>query len=286
MAKIGLIQVDNKMSGEIKDRHDALIELGTKCLEDGADLVFFPEAFQYVMNRQIIQDKQRLLEVSAAWQDRCAALAKSYHAYVVPWEYYLGEDGGIRNSSYILDRDGNLVGRYCKSNLTSSEMDWGLVHGTELPVFDLDIGKVGIMICFDNYFPEVAAALGNKGAELILYPLFGDTLKPQWDMKLRTRAADHSLYVAPCQLTSKWDTVYTGMVDPEGNVIARLDTVNSYCVVEIEMGKAVWSNTSANPPYGENLREYLHKCRNYKVFGSLADEGRKSLDWDEIFYKE
>ena len=38
---------------------------------------------------------------------------------------------------------------------------------------DLDFGKVGIMICFDNYFPEVARILGIKGAELVLYPLYG-----------------------------------------------------------------------------------------------------------------
>ena len=51
MAKIGLIQVDNQMPFEIEARQNALIELGTKCLEDGADLVFFPEAFQYVMQK-------------------------------------------------------------------------------------------------------------------------------------------------------------------------------------------------------------------------------------------
>ena len=45
MAKIGLIQVDNKMSGDIKDRQDSLIELAKKCLDQGTDLVFFPEMF-------------------------------------------------------------------------------------------------------------------------------------------------------------------------------------------------------------------------------------------------
>lgn len=286
MAKIGLIQVDNQMSGVIRDRQDALVALGTKCLEEGADLIFFPEAFQYVHDREIVQDQKRLIEVSTAWQERCAALAKHYHAYVVPWDYYVGEDGKVYNSSYILDRDGNFVGRYCKCNLTSNEMNRGLAHGYEIPTFDLDIGRVGMMICFDNYYPEVATALGNRGAELILYPLYGDTLKPQWAMKLRTRAIDHSLYVASCQLKTEWDTAYTGMVDPEGAVIAKLDAVNTYRVVEIDMGRAVWANTSANKPFGENLRAYLHKCRNYQAYTALAEEGTIPLEWDEIFYRE
>ena len=231
----------------------------------------------------MIFDTQRLIGIADEWQERCAELARKYHAYVVPWDYYVGEDGRVRNSSYILDRDGNFIGRYCKCNLTASEQKKGLVHGTEYAVFDLDIGRVGIIICFDNYFPEAAASLGNSGAQLILYPLYGDTLKPQWEMKLRTRAIDHSLYMASCQLDPFWDIAYTGIVDPEGNVIEKLDSANSYRVVEIEMGKTVRTNTSATPFCSEDLREYLHKCRNYRSYGSLASEGTMPKEWNEIF---
>ena len=112
------------------------------------------------MPRQVTREPERLKRIAEAWQERCAALARKYHAYVVPWDYYVGEDGRVRNSSYILDREGAFVGRYCKCNLTASEQKKGIVHGTDYPVFDLDIGRVGIIICFDNYFPEAAAALG------------------------------------------------------------------------------------------------------------------------------
>lgn len=283
MAKIGLIQVDNRMTYDIFKRQNALIELGTKCLEEGADLVFFPEAFQYVRNREVLFHTDHLKEIASAWHERCAELARKYRAYVVPWDYYVGEDGKVRNSSYILDRNGEMVGRYCKCNLTASEQKKGLVPGTDYPVFDLDFGRIGILICFDNYFPEAAASLGNQGAELILYPLYGDTLKPQWEMKLRTRAIDHSLYLASCQLDPFWDIAYTGIVDPEGNLIAKLNNVNCYRVLKIEMGKTVRTNTSVTPTCSENLREYLHKCRNYRSFSSLASEGTKPKEWDDIF---
>ena len=57
MARIGLIQVDNRMDKDITARQDVLISLAEKCLADGADLVFFPEAFQYVYHREVIRDK-------------------------------------------------------------------------------------------------------------------------------------------------------------------------------------------------------------------------------------
>ena len=284
MAKIGLIQLDNTMEGKVAPRQDAIIELAEKCLLEGADLVFFPEAFQYQCTNR--DDKFAIVEkYAAAWQERCAALARKYHAYVVPWDYYVGDDGKAYNSSYILDRNGELVGRYCKCNLTYAEITTNVSHGMDIPVFDLDIGRVGMMICFDNYFPEVAATLGNKGAQLVLYPLFGDTLKPQWELKLRARAADHSFYVAPCQIDSWRKVSFTGMVDPEGNVIAKLEEDNSYLVVDIDIGKEVYTHTGGdlNKP-GENLREYLHKCRNFAACKSLADPGTQALDWSEIYH--
>ena len=283
MARIGLIQVDNRMDKDITARQDVLISLAEKCLTDGADLVFFPEAFQYVYHREVIRDKDAFRKLSAEWQQRCAALAKKYNAYVVPWDYEIDEDGRIYNSSYILDRQGNFIGRYRKCNLTHGELEKGLTRGTDYPVFDLDIGRVGILICFDNYFPESCAALGNRGAQLVLYPLFGDTLSPQWEMKLRTRAIDHSLYMASCQLQPYWDKAYTGMIDKEGNVIARLDAINTYTVCEVELSVPVLTNTAVIENRQEDLREYLHKCRNPKAFTSLATEGTAPKEWDEIY---
>ena len=283
MAKIGLIQVDNKIEYSIEKRQNMLEALAIKCLEEGADLVFFPEAFQYDRNRQVLDDPEGLFLIGEEWKARCAFLAKKYHAYIVPWDYEVSE-GKIYNSSYLLDREGIEIGRYRKCNLTYGEVNKGLSHGAEYPVFDLDFGKVGIMICFDNYFPESAASLGNNGAQLVLYPLYGDTLKPQWELKLRARAADHSFFLASCQLQSYFDRAYTGMVDPEGNVIKKLEEVNSYAVVDIDVGRAVRSDTYANHPAGEDLREYLHKCRNFRAFSSLATEGTKPKEWDEIFY--
>lgn len=283
MAKIGLIQMDNSMNPDVEARQDAMVSLAERCLDEGADLVLFPECFQYAKCDR--RHKPPLVEAYAErLRGLCSELARRYHAYVVPWDYYVAEDGKTYNSSYIIDRNGDTVGRYRKCNLTYAELSTETTCGCELPVFDLDFGKVGIMICFDNYFPEVAATLGNKGAELILYPLYGDTLNPQWEIKLRARAMDHSLYIAPCQIDSQQKVSFTGMVDPEGNIIAKLEKDNTYCVVDIEMGKKVFTNTAASKTSkGENLREYLHKCRNYPAFSELSEEGTSTADWKKIF---
>lgn len=282
MAKIGLIQVECGISPDVEVRQQALLALARKCLDEGADLVFFPECYQYAAARD--KTPARLSELYAAeWKRTCSELAREYHAYVVPWEYYTDCDGKVYNTSYILDRDGREVGRYRKCNLTYAELQSGLSCGKDIPVFDLDIGKVGIMICFDNYFPEVAATLGNKGAQLILYPLYGDTLKPQWELKLKVRAIDHSLYVASSQI-GRPGIAFTGLVDPEGDLVKKLES-GEHCVLDVDMGRVVHTNTAADRnSKGEDLREYLHKCRNPEAFGELASVGTAPLDWSDIYF--
>ncbi len=284
MAKIGLIQVEFIEEGQTtEERFKMLYNLAECTLKEGADLVFMPEAFQYLSCREIIYTPEKLDEVSGKWKQRLSELAKKYKAYVVPWDYY-HKDGKVYNSSYILDREGNEIGRYCKCNLTHNELEIkGLERGKEYPVFDLDIGRVAIMICFDNYFPEVAAAYGCQDVDLLLYPLYGDTLKPQWEHKMRARAIDHSMYVASCQLDKKFDIAYTGIVDKYGEVVAKIEKSNSYKVVEVDLKHRVHTHTGGRAEYQEDIHNYLHRCRNYESYKAVVREGTPSKDWEEIF---
>lgn len=202
----------------------------------------------------------------------------------MPWDYEYN-DGKIYNSSYILDRNGVELGRYRKTQLTIGEHD--LTPGDDIPVFDLDFGKVGIMICFDNYFPEVARVLGLKGAELVLYPLYGDTLIPQWEIKMKAKAIDNSMYIASSQIDMyngiNKGISYSGVVDPEGRTICRLTEKRSWQVIEITMGKQVLTHTIN---IEEDLKQYLKHQRNPKVFGEIVEETRDVWDWDDIYDRE
>ena len=281
MAKIGLIQMDNKMDRDVFARQQALLEMAESCLKEGADLVFFPEAFQYVFDRSIVRDSVRLLKISAQWKQRCSDLARKYHAYIVPWDYEYA-DGKVYNSSYIIDREGKEIGRYRKVHLTHGEQMRGLSNGENFPVFDLDIGKVGIMICWDNYFPESARCLGNNGAELILYPLYGDTLVPQWEIKLKARAIDNVLHIACTQIDENNDVAFTGIVAPDGEIVERFRDP-SYKVVEIDVGKPWITHTTGLLEYSENIKKMTERCRRPDAYEAICNPPRIE-EWTDIFY--
>lgn len=282
--KIGLLQVDHVQEESREVKYGRLLRLAEACLKEGAELVFFPEAYQYTSERDIVEEPSVLRQAANAWKDRCSELARAYHAYIVPWDYEADAQGKVYNSSYILDREGREIGRYRKCHLTYEEQ-LKLTHGSEFKVFDLDFGKVGIMICFDNYFPESARVLGTLGAELVLYPLYGDTLNPQWETKLRARAMDNSMYIASSQIDMHAldkGICYSGLVDPKGNVLCRLAEKDSYQVVEIEMGKQVITNLNAGPGMQENLRYYLERSRNPQAYGPLVKVAEKKIPWEVI----
>ena len=280
-AKIGLIQVGNRVGNGYRERTDEMYEKARLCLEAGADLVCFPEAYQYVGDPQITEEPERLLPLTQAWQERCAGLAKHYSAYVVPWDYECcGEK--VYNTSYILDRNGKEIGRYRKVHLPYEELLHDhLESGEDFPVFDLDIGKVGIMICFDNFFPESARCLGNRGAQLVLYPLYGDTNDPQWEIRLRARAIDSGMYIVPTA-TDPASKAWTGIVGVDGTVLESLRS-EGWTVAEIDMERENVTHLLGEGQSTENLRKMLARTRNPKAYRAIGDEP-KTTDWEEIYY--
>lgn len=280
--RIGLIQVKLDPTDDMKTKWDKLYELGERCLNSGAELVFFPEAYQYAHDWTILSRLGELRDAAACWKERCAVLAKQYKAYVVPWDFEVDDAENRYNAAYILDRNGVEIGRYRKVQITYKDTMWGGKTGNDFPVFDLDFGKVGIMICYDNYFQESAQILGLRGAELILYPLYGDTLSPQWELKFRARAVDNSLYIASSQIDNIHTAAYTGLVNPLGEVVCRLDGMPSWKVVEVDLGYTVITSTGGNTEYRENLKQLLQKGRNVAAYGPIT-QPIEERSWEEIF---
>ncbi|MDR6550080.1 carbon-nitrogen hydrolase family protein [Paenibacillus qinlingensis] len=287
-AQIGLIQVKPRYdeSVTVEGCLDELLQLAEQCLKDGADLVFMPEAYQYRLARRHIPRGELSKTYSETYKQRCSQLARKYNAYVVPWDYEIDEQENVYNVSYVLDRNGVEIGRYRKVHLTRGETKV-LTYGRDFPVFDLDFGKVGIMICFDNYFPESARILALRGAELILFPLFGDTLNPQWEIKLRARAIDNSVYVATCHLHADPGTSFTGMVSPTGEIIAKVENEGTYQVVEIDLSTKIMTNTRAVKGSCEDIKQMLLKLRRMEAYQPLLEDVPQ-MNWEEIefFNKE
>ncbi len=158
----------------------------------GCDLVVLPEMFRTV-NTPGGEIDPEALEGPTAVAIAAAAVAGRVNV-VAP--YYVASDGRIYNQATVFDRNGNVVGWYRKVQPTGAEAC--SVHaGDELPVFDLDFGRIAVMICMDIYFPEIARVYAHKGAEIICWPTV--THGPTQDgllAQVRSRAIDNAVIIA------------------------------------------------------------------------------------------
>jgi len=124
------------------------------------------------------------------------------------------------NTAVLIDRGGKLAGTYRKTHLPREEWRQGVTPGHDYPVFQTDFGTVAIQVCYDWFFPEVAAAFALRGAEIIFAPTWGTTFadddgRAEGETVFRVRARDNGVYMVP--------SVYDGssmVIDPMGRILA------------------------------------------------------------------
>ncbi len=131
---------------------------------DQADLVVFPELFLGGYTTNGVEDLA--LDLDGPGVGEMARLARENGAAVV-FGLHERVPGGVANSALCVDRRGDLAGLYRKTHLFGEERG-AFVAGDELLVVELDGVKVGLMVCFDVEFPEVARPLAVAGADLLV----------------------------------------------------------------------------------------------------------------------
>lgn len=141
----------------------------------------------------------------------------------------------VYNTAVLLDRQGQLAGKYRKVHLPREEWKKGITPGDSYPVFQTDFGTIAIQICYDWFFPEPEAIFALKGAEIIFAPTWGNTL-PDEDGRVngesvfRVRARDNGLYMVPS--TYDGDSL---IIDPMGRILASSKGKSGVYWAEIDL---------------------------------------------------
>lgn len=159
----------------------ALIE---QAVSQGAQLLLLPEYAAMGLTALLAEDECADLQASILglqrflpqWLALNEALARRWQIYLCPGSApVLDEDGCYRNRSWLFGPEGCL-GSQDKLIMTRFEREqWYIQHGEGLQVFATELGKLGILICYDNEFPLLARQLAEAGVELILAPSCTDT---------------------------------------------------------------------------------------------------------------
>jgi predicted amidohydrolase len=133
----------------------------------GADLVCLPEGFMGagLPGTRIREIAEPLSGPSmSAIRERAAR-----HAMNVVVGTYALVDGRVQNLAVLIDRKGQITGTYSKKHPTEGEIDAGVMAGSTAAVFDTDIGRIGLAVCFDLNWRDLWAEMKRRGAEIVCW---------------------------------------------------------------------------------------------------------------------
>lgn len=182
--KVAAVQISGYDKGDVPrkgmDPVGSILPYIERAAHDNAQLVVFPE---YLLGH---------IAVPGYETNRIAEAAREHSIYVIVGCWEESNDGSFENTALLFGRDGEIAGRYHKTHaaidhfggdqpwrrppdgkdrswMVAHDPEWIMKPGTDLPVFDLDFGRIGIMTCYDGWFPEPPRILSLRGAELIVW---------------------------------------------------------------------------------------------------------------------
>jgi len=200
------------------------LELAEAAGQSGCDLVLLPEA---LYSRS--DDAQPEQEALLVMREQLSEIARRHSMYVMAG-MHAWEDDVRFNCAVLFGRSGDVTGTYRKIHPTEGEIRSGVAPGTDLPVFDLDFGRVGAMVCFDIGWPDEWARLAEKGAEMVCWLSAYDGGFP-----LQAYAWTNRYYVV-----SSVRSTEAKFIDVTGAILSRTSRWTRLCIDELNLDRELF----------------------------------------------
>ena len=213
--------------------------------------------------------------------DRLCTLARKTGQWLVPGSMYELENDKLYNTAIVISPEGEIVAKYRKM-FPWLPYEVGTSPGNEFCVFDIPkVGRFGLMICYDLWFPETSRTLAWMGAEVILQP----TLTPTSDRELelimcRANALFNQCYFISVNGIGTWGGGRSTMIDPDGRVLQEASANQTILTEILDL-----DHTTRTREFGtlglaqtlKQLRDSGHRFPVYQDEGGLPEASFKEL---------
>lgn len=233
---------------------DKVLRMIDEAGAQGADLIVLPEVWTGLGYADAYPFEAMAEPIPGPTTDKLTARARRHGAMIVGSMYERAADGRHFNTAPFINRDGSILGCYRKTHLfdaqNRTDIPPGMMEskkvaaGDELPVYDTDAGKIGVFVCSDLRFPEIARVEALKGAQiLVCCSAFLSPRFDHWEFFLRARACENQVFVVASGQVGHEPASGVGfvgrscVVDPWGVIVATAPDRECVTVTTIDLAQ-------------------------------------------------
>ena len=228
----------------------------------GATLVCTQELFrsEYFCQREDHAFFRLAEPIPGPSTDALCALARELGVVIVGSLFEKRAEGLYHNTAVIIDADGRLLGRYRKMHIPDDPLYYEKFYFTPgdlgFRAWDTKVGRIGVLICWDQWYPEAARLTALQGAEILFYPTaigwhpsekaeYGAAQRDAWETIQRGHAVANGVFVAAVNRVGHegpkeggiefWGNTF--VADPAGVVLHRAGQAEEVAIVDIDLAR-------------------------------------------------
>lgn len=286
--QLSLIQMrcNARADDHFADNTRRTIDRVVQAARDGSQVICLQELFQtpYPCQAEDHRNFDWAESIPGPTTDRLAKVAREHSVVIVTPIFQRRAPGLYHNSAAVIDADGSIAGVYQKMHIPDDPLFYEKFYFTPGEIgfrpIATQYAKLGVGICWDQWYPEAARLLSLAGAEILLYPTaigwideekenFGDTQHDAWRTTMRAHAISNGVFLgAPNRVGVEGRLEFWGssfICGPSGQVLAQAGsdeeaTVTAECVLDtIDVTRTHWPflRDRRIDAYGELTRRYI-----------------------------
>ncbi|ARE39252.1 Aliphatic amidase AmiE [Rhodovulum sp. P5] len=194
--------------------------------------------------------------------------ARRFGIWLIPGSMFeRRDDGQVYNTSVVINPDGDIVAKYSKM-FPFRPYEAGIAAGTEFCVFDVpQIGRFGLSICYDIWFPETTRQLTSQGVEVLLHPVLTGTTDRDAELAIaRATAAQFQCYVFDVNGLAAGGVGRSLVVDPAATVLHQAAGQEDMFPIEVDLDQVRRQRETGIKGLGQVLKSFRDRDVDFPVY--------------------
>ncbi len=200
-------------------------------------------------------------------EEAFCAMAARHNIWLIPGSVFEKAGDRIYNTCPVIDPTGKVIRRYRKM-FPFRPYEAGITAGTEFVTFDVpEVGKFGVSICYDMWFPETTRTLATSGAEVILHPTLTDTIDRDVELSIsRASAATNQVFFFDVNGLGSGGNGRSTVLRPTGSVIHTAGNGEESFPIEIDVNNARRGRETGLFGLGQVLKSFRDRDVEFTVY--------------------